>query len=44
MSTVKVRGYLIKFAYIRSTHMHLTIGCSLALSSLIPNGCIHSHN
>jgi len=44
MSKVRVRGYLIKQAYTRLTLIHLTIECSLALSFLISNRCIHSHN
>ena len=43
MFEVRVRGYLIKLAYTRLTHMRLAIECNFALSFLIPNGCIHSH-
>jgi len=43
MFEVRVQVYLIKLAYIRLTHMCLTIEYNFALSFLIPNGCIHSH-
>jgi len=43
MLEVRVRGYLIKLAYTRLTHMRFAIEYRFALSFLISNGCIHSH-